>query len=108
MALYLLPFLAIFLHSLLWIIAAKRVIKFIPKIFYNVVTELDFLLRSGRTVFSIPLILLMMLLPLYVQIHFIKIDFEVIESIPDAMARTGWNDSGQLWKDPLEDQLYII
>lgn len=88
--------------------AAKRITKFIPKIFCRVVTELDFWLRSGRTVFSIPFMLLMMILPLYVQIRFIKMDFAVIRRLPDTMARMGWSDDGQLWKDPLEDQLYIV
>jgi hypothetical protein len=104
---YLLPFIAIFLHFLLWIMATKRIIKFIPKTFCKVVTEADFWFRSGRTVFSIPLMLLMMLLPLYVQISFIKFDFGGVVNAINNLARFG-HGSGTLWKDPLEDRLYII
>jgi hypothetical protein len=105
---YYLPFILIILHFLFWAMAAIRIAKFIPKRFCKVVTEADFWLRSGRTIFSVPFILLMMLLPSLIQIIFIRRDFEVIRSVPDTMARMRWSDMGQLWKDPLEDQLWII
>jgi hypothetical protein len=108
MILYLLPFIAIFLHFLLWILATTKVTRFIPKILYKWITEVDFWLRSGRTVFSLPLMLLMILLPLYIQIKFIKIDFRSLRQTSINMARLGRSDYGNLWKDPLEDQLYII
>jgi hypothetical protein len=87
--------------------ATKRIIGVIPKTFFKVVTETDFWFRSGRTIFSVPLMLLMMLLPLYVQISFMKSDFGGIRNAMNNLARFG-HGSGYLWKDPLEDRLYII
>lgn len=107
MSLYLLPFVIILLHALLWLMASTRLIGFVPKTVGKMVAEVDFWFRSGRTVFSIPLSLLM-LLPLYLQILFLKSDFEATDRFKSYMVTMGWSDMGALWKDPLADQLYII
>jgi hypothetical protein len=107
MRLYRLPFMAILIHYLSCLIASTGLLRFVPKKVGKMFNEADFWLRSGRTVFSIPFALLM-LLPLYFQILFIEFDFEAIERARGYMTSLGWSDVGQLWKDPLEDRLYII
>jgi hypothetical protein len=68
-----------------------------------VIYTLDFWFRSGRTVFSIPLTLLM-LFPVYLQFLFLKYNCEVLSrSQPD-----NWSAEHDFWKDPLQDQMYII
>lgn len=98
----LLPFITILLHALLCLVASTRLIRFVPKLVSKTVAEVEFWFRSGRTVFSIPFLLLM-LLPFYLQVHFIKGEFR-----GSGRGRPDVKDLWILWKEPLEDQLYII
>jgi hypothetical protein len=107
MSLYLLPFITVILHTLLWIMANTRLITFVPKTVGKVIAEVDFWFRSGRTVLSIPLSLLM-LLPFYLQILSIKYDFIAIEHFGSNRATLRWFVLHTFENDPLADQLYII
>jgi hypothetical protein len=105
MSLYL-PFIAILLHALLWFVASTGLARICPKIVGHMAVEVDFWLRSGRTIFSVPLALLM-LLPVYFQIFFIRYDFQYLSRASSYLTTIEWY-SEVFWKDPLEDQLYII
>lgn len=105
----LLPFIVISLHALFWLMTRTRLIRFIPKLLIRLAIEVDFWLRAGRTVFSIPISLSMLLLPLGLQILSIGKQLEMIGHLMSVMADTGYpNSYGVAWKDSLEDQLYII
>jgi hypothetical protein len=105
-SLYLLPCILIIVHLLLWLVAHMRITRFLPGPIKSVLIELDFWLRSGRNVISIPISLLM-LLPVYMQILFLKYDFEAIGRA-SYMSKLGWSDDGVFWQDPLADKLFII
>lgn len=108
--LYLLPFIIISCHALLWLATCQKALKFIPRIFRKFMSEMDFWFRSGPTVFSI-LLTMLIFFPIYLDILFIRYDFEAIARaksyLLSGMVSDRWS-LGVFWKDPLLDQLYII
>jgi hypothetical protein len=107
---YLFPFLMIMLHCLLWIAAYPKLVKFVPHPLRQLLDELDFWLRSGRTVISIPLQLLIFV-PQSIEIIFLEFDFRTLVGAMSKKTAEGKVDFWTwqaFWKDPLSEQLYIV
>ena len=103
---YLLPFITLLVHMLFWLVANTWLPRILPTIVGKVASEVDFWFRTGRTLFSIPLSLLM-LTPFYFQLLFMVFDFEVIGRC-EAYWDTGYQDTGCLWSDPLAEKLFVF
>jgi len=104
---YLLPFVIILIHYVLRGAARTPLVRVIPAPILKMLAEIEFWFRTGRTFLSLPLFLLMFM-PLYFQILFMKFDFEAVQRCRSYMTTLGWSDFGQLWSDPLADSLLVF
>ena len=99
-------FIAIVARVLFWGVACG-LRRITPIATYQLAAEIEFWLRPGSTLLSIPLFLLMFM-PLYFDLLFIVFDFEAIGHYKAFMSTLGWSDKGALWVDPVAETLYII
>lgn len=90
-------------HYFLWLAACLGVTKFVAEGGQDFLAELDFWFRSGRTILSLHLMLLS-LLPVYLQCLFLRWDFEDLTRNPRGKY---WAEQA-FWKDPMAENLYII
>jgi hypothetical protein len=113
LAFYYLPCFIIALHAVLWAVAHSRIVRYVHRMLKTFCHEIDFWLRSGRTIFSIPLSFLLFL-PVILQVLVLRSNilnlrnFEATFQMNALARQPNTMEALRLLKDPWSDKLYII